>query len=90
MINTTNTSNRTTSYFYNDFGEVVKVHSPVTGVTTYQYNASGLIIGQQRQDGSRSLYTRDAAQRVEPYRVCRRVNILRDYSDEKTKLYPRN
>ena len=25
----------------------------------------------------------------EPYRVCRRVNILRDYSDEKTKLYPR-
>ena len=26
----------------------------------------------------------------EPYRVCRRVNILRDYSDEKTKLYPRN
>ncbi|RLL33779.1 GntR family transcriptional regulator, partial [Acinetobacter cumulans] len=22
--------------------------------------------------------------------VCRRVNILRDYSDEKTKLYPRN
>ena len=63
-INTTNTSNRTTSYFYNDFGEVVKVNSPVTGVTTYQYNASGLIIGQQRQDGSRSLYTRDAAQRV--------------------------
>ena len=27
---------------------------------------------------------------TEPYRVCRRVNILRDYSDEKTKLYPRN
>ena len=30
------------------------------------------------------------AERFEPYRVCRRVNILRDYSDEKTKLYPRN
>ncbi len=28
--------------------------------------------------------------RIEPYRVCRRLNILRDYSDEKTKLYPRN
>ena len=28
--------------------------------------------------------------KVEPYRVCRRLNILRDYSDEKTKLYPRN
>ncbi|WP_213071004.1 hypothetical protein, partial [Acinetobacter baumannii] len=26
---------------------------------------------------------------TEPYRVCRRLNILRDYSDEKTKLYPR-
>ena len=32
----------------------------------------------------------DAYLRHEPYRVCRRVNILRDYSDEKTKLYPRN
>ncbi|PST60770.1 hypothetical protein CV950_002415 [Acinetobacter baumannii] len=29
-------------------------------------------------------------QQLEPYRVCRRLNILRDYSDEKTKLYPRN
>ena len=28
--------------------------------------------------------------RDEPYRVCRRVNILRDYPDDKTKLYPRN
>ncbi len=27
---------------------------------------------------------------IEPYQVCRRLNILRDYSDEKTKLYPRN
>ena len=32
----------------------------------------------------------DIIQQREPYRVCRRVNILRDYSDEKTKLYPRN
>ena len=24
----------------------------------------------------------------EPYRVCRRVNILRDYPDEKSKIYP--
>jgi putative transposase len=27
-------------------------------------------------------------QRVEPYRVCRRLNILRDYPDEKIKIYP--
>ena len=26
--------------------------------------------------------------RVEPYRVCRRVNILRDYPDDKIKIYP--
>ena len=32
----------------------------------------------------------DSSVQLEPYRVCRRVNILRDYSDEKTKLYPRN
>jgi hypothetical protein len=25
---------------------------------------------------------------IEPYRVCRRVNILRDYSDDKIKIYP--
>ena len=56
--------NRLTYYFYNDFGEIVKVQSPVTGITTYQYNPSGLIIGQQRQDGSRSIYVRDTAQRV--------------------------
>ena len=24
----------------------------------------------------------------EPYRVCRRVNILRDYHDDKIKIYP--
>ena len=32
----------------------------------------------------------DSSTYGEPYRVCRRLNILRDYSDEKTKLYPRN
>ena len=26
--------------------------------------------------------------RIEPYRVCRRVNILRDYPDDKIKIYP--
>ncbi|PZM11760.1 hypothetical protein DOL94_16340 [Acinetobacter baumannii] len=36
------------------------------------------------------LISQEGQQRYEPYRVCRRLNILRDYSDEKTKLYPRN
>ena len=27
-------------------------------------------------------------QSFEPYRVCRRVNILRDYPDDKIKIYP--
>ena len=27
-------------------------------------------------------------QLYEPYRVCRRVNILRDYPDDKIKIYP--
>ncbi len=27
-------------------------------------------------------------QYFEPYRVCRRVNILRDYPDDKIKIYP--
>ena len=29
-----------------------------------------------------------ACLRYEPYRVCRRVNILRDYPDDKIKIYP--
>ncbi|MFW1888894.1 cold shock domain-containing protein [Acinetobacter johnsonii] len=28
------------------------------------------------------------ALQFEPYRVCRRVNILRDYPDDKIKIYP--
>ncbi len=31
---------------------------------------------------------RDGTNAVEPYRVCRRVNILRDYPDDKIKIYP--
>ncbi|KAF1018151.1 MAG: hypothetical protein GAK29_04345 [Acinetobacter bereziniae] len=34
-----------------------------------------------KEENSRSRYR-------EPYHVCRRLNILRNYSDEKIKLYP--
>ncbi len=30
----------------------------------------------------------DVTIQLEPYRVCRRVNILRDYPDDKIKIYP--
>ena len=38
----------------------------------------------------RSLYAHQVrvAELFEPYRVCRRVNILRDYPDDKIKIYP--
>ena len=36
------------------------------------------------------LYWKQAVPYTEPYQVCRRVNILRDYPDDKTKLSPRN
>ena len=37
--------------------------------------------------GCNSGITRKILQ-FEPYRVCRRVNILRDYPDDKIKIYP--
>ncbi|WP_017396720.1 GIY-YIG nuclease family protein [Acinetobacter haemolyticus] len=59
-----------------------------------------LISKSQELEGRYSVYvgeTVNGIQRMqhhdyntEPYRVCRRVNILRDYPDDKTKLYPRN
>ncbi|KAF1012795.1 MAG: hypothetical protein GAK29_04806 [Acinetobacter bereziniae] len=36
----------------------------------------------------RSLATNDQNDQPEPYHVCQRLNILRNYSDEKIKLYP--
>ncbi len=41
-------------------------------------------IAQQRKYASE--YKKEV--RNEPYRVCRRVNILRDYPDDKIKIYP--
>ena len=36
---------------------------------------------------SLSLYCESQNGKFEPYRVCRRVNILRDYPDDKIKIY---
>ena len=34
------------------------------------------------------IYVKNDSSSIEPYRVCRRVNILRDYPDDKIKIYP--
>ena len=35
-----------------------------------------------------AVYDMEVQFKTEPYRVCRRVNILRDYPDDKIKIYP--
>ncbi|WP_151833771.1 hypothetical protein [Acinetobacter seifertii] len=45
-----------------------------------------LVLSEKQYEALKSV----AHKHIEPYRVCRRVNILRDYPDDKTKLYPRN
>lgn len=56
--------------------ELVKQKGIKLGINTYLSNAREVIKSQER-----NLDT-------EPYRVCRRVNILRDYPDDKIKIYP--
>lgn len=55
---------RTTTYHRNDFGWLEQVNSPVSGRTSYQYDASGRIVARLQHDGSRATYQRDAAGRV--------------------------
>ena len=56
----------------------------------YKHVVLGLIFLKYISDTFEAHYNLLVSGEGEPYRVCRRVNILRDYSDEKTKLYPRN
>ena len=56
-------------------------------ITVYMENYSGTKLDRPELN---KLLSEANKGDTEPYRVCRRVNILRDYSDEKTKLYPRN
>ena len=52
---------------------------------------SAIILGEARSlnnDNWKRVIQFHDKDNTEPYRVCRRVNILRDYSDDKIKIYP--
>ncbi|AXU44207.1 HTH-type transcriptional repressor ComR [Acinetobacter baumannii] len=53
-----------------------------TSIYKYFGNKDGLFTAIC--DYRREMFFKD----TEPYRVCRRVNILRDYPDDKIKIYP--
>jgi len=55
---------RATTYYRDDFGHLVAVQSPSTGLTRYAYNAAGQVTARQQADGSQASYARDAAGRV--------------------------
>ena len=67
---------RMTTYVADDFGNLIAVHSPTTGLTTYRYDANGRILGRRQQDGSHVDYTRDAAGRVIAMRATSAGHIL--------------
>ncbi len=45
-------------------------------------------LAKKKSGRPHSLCLEDQLLLTEPYRVCRRVNILRDYPDDKIKIYP--
>ncbi|KOC58585.1 Putative uncharacterized protein ybfO [Habropoda laboriosa] len=55
---------RTTRYDYNDFGDLVQINSPVTGITQYQYDTLGAVIQEKHADQSHVDYTRDLGGRI--------------------------
>ncbi|MCF9047117.1 polymorphic toxin-type HINT domain-containing protein [Acinetobacter nectaris] len=55
---------RSTRYDYNDFGDLVQINSPVTGMTQYQYDSLGAVIQEKHADQSHVDYTRDLNGRI--------------------------
>jgi RHS repeat-associated protein len=60
----TDANGNTTTYLFDDFGNLVQVRSPVTGTTTYTYDSANRIIGKHNSDASHVTYRRDPAGRV--------------------------
>ena len=75
-------SGRPTTWVTDDFGNLVAVHSPATGTTTYHYDTAGRIAGQAHPDGSHADYTRDAAGRV----IAMRATSARNTLDENASI----
>ncbi len=73
---------RMTTYVTDDFGNLVAVHSPTTGLTTYRYDADGRILGRRQQDGSHVDYQRDVAGRV----IALRATSAADTLDENASI----
>ncbi len=60
-----------------------------TKLKTIVVTASSQAVDVKEAPASISVITsEDIEKQPEPYRVCRRVNILRDYPDDKIKIYP--
>ncbi len=82
---TSQTQNGINDYLYN----------PKTGLLNIKGEAalkrvSGQSLVDEANEWFRNLYSEKVSElsNDEPYRVCRRVNILRDYPDDKIKIYP--
>ena len=70
------TSGKMTTYVTDDFGNLIAMRSPTTGLTTYRYDADGRILGRRQQDGSHVDYQRDVAGRVIALRATSATNTL--------------
>ncbi len=67
------------------------IHTATRLFVTYGFHTTGVdLIIKEAKITKATFYNYFHSKEREPYRVCRRVNILRDYPDDKTKLYPRN
>ena len=54
----------------------------------YGFNSGESALESERLGFRTPTHFNDPFEASEPYRVCRRVNILRDYPDDKIKIYP--
>ena len=71
--------------------EATSVHSVSGNIGVFSsYNLRGITNTPENEDATiqGGLGYSHASGFYEPYRVCRRVNILRDYPDDKIKIYP--